>query len=789
MDFKLIGTPCGEHGPYIFYKALKYNKNGKTNILALSEFFFVKLWTDSDLISIGELQLLWEDKNNEQTLASLRLYILPENTPDGRTDMHGEDEVLAISEKVVIRVEDLLTWITQATDWHWGLNAIWERNCLGPSPLPAATPALDMDDIAKEKLTLDETHWETYTGVVVLSYPRYCRYRGVIKRVEGVEDKWLRTSLVVALGGITAPCKNTRILFCKDTFDYPDLEGHELLCNHLAPKLKGRPRKRKKASMSPEASGSESESSHSTSSTTSKVKPTPPITKVGLVKPRLRCTLEVNKRPVRGPTSEEKNFLALLHNFMRERRTPISKIPVVGFKEVNLYKLYKKVRELGGYDMVTAGKLWKFVYEVMGGDMTSTSAATLSRRHYERLLLPYERHMNGIRTTPKIRPTLSLPPVPLPRNSQTQDSNTNKANNTNTNTNNTNTNTNTNSNSKNKNNLLITKTRLKQEKVLVEKENIPQRREPSKQQQVKLEVPKQIPKPVKLEPEVIDLSEDSPVKLSNHPQVRAMSPMLKKQKLEILKEGGLEVTPVGGTGRVSVIKQTVSQPSLPPIKQSCTPPPLPPPLPPPPPPPPPSRHSQPICPTVGNKISITVTPDIDMSHLLSPGPSKRPIYGNPKELFHSQRSQPTEVLDLRTTKQKLNFGSNLEITLVEAPVQQPPKPVNVPRRPHHPQPHHHFRPQPAAVILPYTPSPNPSPNASTPGRAAYPTFKPFLPPMDPLYLSAIYGGMFSASGSNYRHPTPSEHLYKELIRRQGIFPAPLIHDGTTSITLTTPTSK
>lgn len=93
MDYKLIGTPCGQHGPYTFYKAMKYTKDGKTNILALSEFFFVKLWTDSDLISIGELQLLWEDKNSEQTLASLRLYILPENTPDGRTDIHGEVSV------------------------------------------------------------------------------------------------------------------------------------------------------------------------------------------------------------------------------------------------------------------------------------------------------------------------------------------------------------------------------------------------------------------------------------------------------------------------------------------------------------------------------------------------------------------------------------------------------------------------------------------------------------------------------------------------------------------------
>lgn len=54
----------------------------------------------------------------------------------------------------MIRVEDLLTWITQATDWHWGLNAMWERDCLGPSLLPTATPSLDMDDIVKEKLTL-----------------------------------------------------------------------------------------------------------------------------------------------------------------------------------------------------------------------------------------------------------------------------------------------------------------------------------------------------------------------------------------------------------------------------------------------------------------------------------------------------------------------------------------------------------------------------------------------------------------------------------------------------------
>jgi len=88
---QFVGPSCGHHASYTFYKAAKYlNKNGQTKILSLGEFFFVKIWHDSDIISIGELQLLWEDKNSNQILTSLRLYFLPEYTPDGRTHCHGE---------------------------------------------------------------------------------------------------------------------------------------------------------------------------------------------------------------------------------------------------------------------------------------------------------------------------------------------------------------------------------------------------------------------------------------------------------------------------------------------------------------------------------------------------------------------------------------------------------------------------------------------------------------------------------------------------------------------------
>lgn len=116
---------------------------------------------------------------------------------------------------------------------------------------------------------LSEPHPEQNgPSVLILSYPKYCRYRAMMKRLENVENDHLKLKIINALGGFAVVSRNTRILFCRDTFDYPELEGHELLCNHLAPKLKGRPRgKRKKRSVSPGSESNESESSVSNSNT------------------------------------------------------------------------------------------------------------------------------------------------------------------------------------------------------------------------------------------------------------------------------------------------------------------------------------------------------------------------------------------------------------------------------------------------------------------------------------------------------------------------------------------
>ncbi|KAH0623071.1 hypothetical protein JD844_031000 [Phrynosoma platyrhinos] len=101
---------------------------------------------------------------------------------------------------------------------------------------------------------------------------------------------------------------------------------------------------------------------------------------------------------------EEQTFLVNLYKFMKDRHTPIERVPHLGFKQINLFKIYKVVEKLGAYELVTGRRLWKNVYDMLGGSPGSTSAATCTRRHYERLVLPYVRHLKGEDDKP-------LPPV------------------------------------------------------------------------------------------------------------------------------------------------------------------------------------------------------------------------------------------------------------------------------------------------------------------------------------------------------------------------------------------
>lgn len=90
-----VGSSCGLHGPYIFYKAFKFHRDAKPRILSLGDFFFVRCKPEEP-ICIAELQLLWEERTSKQLLSSSKLYFLPQDTPQGRTVTHGEVGILLL---------------------------------------------------------------------------------------------------------------------------------------------------------------------------------------------------------------------------------------------------------------------------------------------------------------------------------------------------------------------------------------------------------------------------------------------------------------------------------------------------------------------------------------------------------------------------------------------------------------------------------------------------------------------------------------------------------------------
>jgi len=52
------------------------------------------------------------------------------------------------------------------------------------------------------------------------------------------------------------------------------------------------------------------------------------------------------------PNEEKDHFVAQLYKFMDDRGTPINKAPVIASKDLNLYRLFRVVQNLGGYNRV-----------------------------------------------------------------------------------------------------------------------------------------------------------------------------------------------------------------------------------------------------------------------------------------------------------------------------------------------------------------------------------------------------------------------------------------------------
>ncbi|XP_048406910.1 AT-rich interactive domain-containing protein 5B isoform X1 [Stegostoma tigrinum] len=427
---KWVGSPCGLHGAYIFYKAFKFRLEGRPRILSLGDFFFVRCKPGAP-ICIAELQLLWEERNNKQLLSSSKLYFLPEDTPKGRSIGHGEDEVVAVSEKVVVKLDDLMKWAcSDFGTWTRGLGAVslkpstrkelgvnGQKEALNQYRHCTLNSGLNFKDVLKEKADLDADDADDSgdaddTKIIVLSYPQYCRYRTMLKRIQNRSSSWLVNEFVMALGGIAILNGSTRILYCRDTFDHPTLIENESICDEFAPNLKGRPRKKKHPSQKRDTqavNGQRDSNEDSDGKASAKAKCEPKAT---MVKPKNNSSncknLSADEKSKAAADeecrAEEQTFLVTLYKYMKERNTPIERIPYLGFKQINLWTMFQAAQNLGGYEAITARRQWKQIYDELGGNPGSTSAATCTRRHYERLILPYERYIKGEEDKP-------LPPV------------------------------------------------------------------------------------------------------------------------------------------------------------------------------------------------------------------------------------------------------------------------------------------------------------------------------------------------------------------------------------------
>ncbi|KAG8234090.1 hypothetical protein J437_LFUL014619 [Ladona fulva] len=90
------------------------------------------------------------------------------------------------------------------------------------------------------------------------------------------------------------------------------------------------------------------------------------------------------------PREEKDHFVAQLYKFMDDRGTPINKGPTIGMKDVDLYKLFKVVHKLGGYNRVTNHNQWKMVSQKLGFGQNNSSNTNLVKQAYKKFLHSFE---------------------------------------------------------------------------------------------------------------------------------------------------------------------------------------------------------------------------------------------------------------------------------------------------------------------------------------------------------------------------------------------------------------
>jgi len=89
---------------------------------------------------------------------------------------------------------------------------------------------------------------------------------------------------------------------------------------------------------------------------------------------------------------ERKAFMQDLNKFMIESNKPLSKLPIMGYKELDLFQLFKEVIAYGGFNEVVKNVgTWSKIWKRLGNfDPSITDSSFRLKKNYERYLLDYE---------------------------------------------------------------------------------------------------------------------------------------------------------------------------------------------------------------------------------------------------------------------------------------------------------------------------------------------------------------------------------------------------------------
>ncbi|XP_028294298.1 AT-rich interactive domain-containing protein 4A isoform X3 [Gouania willdenowi] len=96
---------------------------------------------------------------------------------------------------------------------------------------------------------------------------------------------------------------------------------------------------------------------------------------------------------------ERDHFLQQLYKFMEDRGTSINKPPVLGYKDLNLFKLFRLVYQHGGYHKIESGTVWKQVYIDLGIPVLNSAASYNVKTAYKKYLYGFEEYCRSASIT------------------------------------------------------------------------------------------------------------------------------------------------------------------------------------------------------------------------------------------------------------------------------------------------------------------------------------------------------------------------------------------------------